>query len=421
MTASSEARAGGEAIDPVRLDRLARLALDTGLDLAPGQDLLIVSPLSGAPLARRIAAHAYRMGAGLVTPIYLDEEMARLRFAEGGDHGFDRAPGWLYAGWAEAYKADTARLVIEAKDPLLLAGAEPVKAARASRADAVAMRPSLALTTAFSINWTKVPYPSPGWARAVFPGLAEALAVEKLAEALFAACRVNGEDPAADWAEHDRALHERAGWLTGRNFSALRYSGPGTDFTLGLAEGHRWKGGSSPTRNGRVTTANIPTEEVFTAPHRERAEGVLRATKPLCHNGTVVEGLEARFAGGRIVSFTARRGAEVFSRLIEADEGAARLGEVALVPHSSPISQSGLLFYTTMLDENASCHIAMGQCYADCLAGGPDFAADAIAARGGNASAIHVDWMIGSDALDIDGLRPDGSAEPVMRNGEWAR
>jgi aminopeptidase len=408
-------------VDPVRLDRLARLSLGVGVDLAPGQDLLIVSPVSAAPLVRRIAAHAYRMGAGLVTPIYLDEEVTRLRFAEGEDFGFDRAPGWLYSAWADAYRAGTARLVVEAKDPLLLAGADPGRSARASRADALAMRPSLTLTTAFAVNWSKVPYPSPAWARAVFPDLPEGQAVERLAEALFAACRVNGRDPAADWAEHDARLHRRARWLTERGFAALRYAGPGTDFTVGLADGHRWKGGSSPTRNGRVSTANIPTEEVFTAPHRERAEGVLRATKPLCHNGTMIEGLEMRFSGGRVVEVRAKRGAEVFSRLIEADEGARRLGEVALVPHSSPISQSGLLFFLTLLDENASCHIAMGQCYADCFGGGPDLAPEAIAARGGNASAIHVDWMIGSADIDIDGINRDGTAEPVMRGGEWAR
>ncbi|KKB12464.1 peptidase M29 [Devosia geojensis] len=407
-------------IDPNKLDKLAQVAIKVGLQLQPGQDLLMTAPMTAAPLVRRITEHAYKAGAGLVTTIYSDEEATLARYKHARDESFDKAAGWLYQGMADAFKANTARLAIAGDNPMMLAGQDPDKVARANRANSAAYRPALELITGFDINWNIVSYPGTAWAKLVFPNDPEDVAVGKLADAIFAASRVDLEDPIAAWKEHNANLKKRWTWLNEKKFHSLHYSGPGTDLTVGLADGHRWKGGASEAKNGITCNPNIPTEEVFTTPHRERVSGYVRSTKPLSHNGTLIENIEARFEDGRLVELKASKGADVFNKVLDTDEGARRLGEVALVPNSSPISASGLLFYNTLYDENAACHIAMGQCYADCFEGGTKLSPEQIFAQGGNKSLIHIDWMIGSGEIDIDGVHADGRREPVMRKGEWA-
>ena len=254
----------------------------------------------------------------------------------------------------------------------------------------------------------------------MFPELAEAAAVEKLANAIFAASRADLADPVAAWDAHNAELRRRTQFLNGHRFRALHFSGPGTDLTVGLADGHEWQGGESTAKNGITCNPNIPTEEVFTTPHARRVEGRVRSTKPLSYQGTLIDEIEVRFEGGRIVEAKAARGEEVLAKVLDTDEGARRLGEVALVPHSSPISKSGLLFFNTLFDENAACHIALGQCYSKCFLDGAKLTPEQIAAQGGNKSLIHIDWMIGSDRVDIDGIGADGARTPVFRRGEWA-
>lgn len=407
-------------VDPVLLDRLAEVAIRVGLRLEPGQDLVLTAPVAALPLVRRLAAQAYRAGAGVVTPLLADEEVTLARYAEAREEAFDAAPGWLYDGMARAFDGGAARLAVAGDDPMLLAGQDPARVARANRANSAAYRPALERIAGFDTNWTICSYPNPAWARRVFPDLPEAEAVARLAAAIFAASRVTGADPVADWAAHNARLARRAAWLNDHRFAALHFTGPGTELTIGLAEEHEWHGGQSTAKNGITCNPNIPTEEVFTTPHAARVAGHVRATKPLAHQGTLIEGIEVRFAEGRIVEARATKGEGVLHKLIDTDGGARRLGEVALVPHSSPISQSGLLFYNTLFDENAACHIALGQCYSKCFQGGADLTAEEIAARGGNASLIHVDWMIGSGEVDIDGIGADGRRTPVFRKGEWA-
>ena len=272
----------------------------------------------------------------------------------------------------------------------------------------------------FDINWHICSYPNPAWARQVFPGVSEEEAVHKLAEAIFAASRINTLDPIAAWNEHNANLKKRSSWLNSERFAALHFSGPGTDLTVGLADGHEWHGGASTAKNGVTCNPNIPTEEVFTTPHALKVEGTVSSTKPLSHQGTLIDDIQVRFEAGRIVEAKASKGEAVLNKVLDTDEGARRLGEVALVPHSSPISASGVLFFNTLFDENASCHIALGQCYSKCFLNGASLTPDQIKAQGGNSSLIHIDWMIGSDKVDIDGLRADGSRLPVMRKGEWA-
>lgn len=403
-----------------RLDRLARVAVQVGLNLQPGQDLVVTAPLASAPLVRRIAAEAYKAGAGLVTPLFADEEVTLARYRHGQDAAFDRAPDWLYRGMAEAYGAGAARMAIVGDNPMLLAGQDPGKVSRATRANATAYKPALEKIANFDINWTILAWPGLAWARQVFPDLPEAAAQEALADAIFAASRIDGDDPVADWAAHSARLAERSAWLNGHRFAALHFTGPGTDLTVGLADGHEWHGGASTARNGISCNPNLPTEEVFTTPHALRVDGHVSATKPLSHQGSLIDGIRVRFEAGRIVEAQASRGQEVLQKLLDTDEGARRLGEVALVPHSSPIAQSGLLFYNTLFDENAASHIALGQCYSKCFVGGAGLSPEQIAAQGGNSSLIHVDWMIGSGQVDVDGLTAGGDRVPVMRAGEWA-
>ncbi|OLP59215.1 peptidase M29 [Xaviernesmea oryzae] len=407
------------AIDTAKLEKLAEVAVKVGLRLEPGQDLVITAPLNAVSLVRLITRKAYEAGAGLVTTFYADEETTLARYRHAPDESFDRATGWLYEGMAKAYAGNAARLAISGDNPLLLANEDPAKVARANRATSVAYKPALEKISNFDINWNIISFPNPSWARQVFPNDPEQVAVSKLAEAIFAASRVDQPDPIEAWARHNGELAKRSAWLNGERFSALHFTGPGTDLRVGLADEHEWHGGASTAKNGITCNPNIPTEEVFTTPHALKVEGHVSSTKPLSHQGTLIDDIRVRFEGGRIVEAHAAKGEAVLNKVLDTDEGARRLGEVALVPHSSPISASGILFYNTLFDENASCHIALGQCYSKCFLNGAALSEEEIKVRGGNSSLIHIDWMIGSDKVDVDGIAADGSSKPVMRKGEW--
>lgn len=408
------------SIDPHKLDKLAEVAIKVGLQLQKGQDLVLTAPLVAVPLVRLITAHAYKAGAATVTTFYSDEETTLARYRHGHDDSFDRAPNWLYDGMAKAYENGAARLAIAGDNPMLLAQEDPTKVGRANKATSIAYKPALEHISNFDINWNICSYPNPSWAKLVFPDIPIEEAVRKLADAIFAASRVDRDDPVAAWAEHNAELKKRSTWLNGERFDALHFTGPGTDLRVGLADGHEWHGGASTAKNGVTCNPNIPTEEVFTTPHALKVEGHVSSTKPLSHQGTLIDNIQVRFEGGRIVEAKASKGEAVLNKVLDTDEGARRLGEVALVPHSSPISASGVLFYNTLFDENASCHIALGQCYSKCFLNGASLSQEQIKAQGGNSSLIHIDWMIGSGQVDIDGIRADGSKVPVMRKGEWA-
>ncbi|XHE13125.1 aminopeptidase [Agrobacterium deltaense] len=407
-------------IDPVELEKLAEVAVKVGLQLQKDQDLVITAPLAALPLVRLLTKHAYLAGGGLVTTFYSDEETTLSRYRHASDANFDRASGWLYEGMAKAYANGAARLAIAGDNPMLLAEQDPAKVARANKANSTAYKPALEKISNFDINWNIISYPNPSWAKQVFPDVTEDEAVRRLADAIFAASRVDLADPVAAWAEHNANLAKRSAWLNGERFASLHFTGPGTDVKIGLADGHEWHGGASTAKNGVTCNPNIPTEEVFTTPHALRVDGYVSSTKPLSHQGTLIDDIQVKFEAGRIVEAKASKGEAVLNKVLDTDEGARRLGEVALVPHSSPISASGILFYNTLFDENASCHIALGQCYSKCFVDGASLSQDQIKAQGGNSSLIHIDWMIGSDKVDIDGVKPDGSTVPVMRKGEWA-
>jgi aminopeptidase len=402
-----------------KLDSLAAVAIHSGLGLAPGQELVMTAGIDALPLVRRITEHAYKAGASLVTTLFADEESTLLRYRYGSDASFEAAASWLYEGMAAAYKNGAARLAITGGNPALLSKEDPEKVGRANRAMSRAYRPALELITRHDINWTIVSAATPAWAQAVFPALPPDQALARLWEAIFAASRADRADPVAAWKEHDAALHARADYLNTMRYSALHFRGPGTDLRVGLADDHLWLGGGTLAGNGRYCIPNMPTEEVFTTPHKDRIDGTVTSTKPLSYQGTLIEGISVRFDAGKIVEAHAAKGEQVLHRMIETDEGARRLGEVSIVPHSSPISASGVLFLNTLFDENAACHIALGQAYSTCLKDGDKLSPAELAARGANDSLIHVDWMIGSDRIDVDGITATGSADALLRSGEW--
>ena len=407
-------------IDEQKIDKLAELAVKTGVSLQKGQDLLLTSPIEALPLVRRVVAHAYKAGANLVTPLFSDPEITVSRFKYASDQSFDKATNWLYNGMAEAFDNNTARLAIVGEDPLLLSSQDPNKVSRANKATSIAAKPAMERITRFDINWNLISWPGKAWACQMFPELDQENAQRKLADAIFTASRVNSPDPISEWKKHNVNLRKWSDWLNSQNFYALSYKGPGTNLTVGLADDHEWMGGASKAQNGVVCNPNIPSEEVFTTPHAFRVDGEVCATKPLSHQGSLIENIRVKFEKGKIIEAHASKGEEVLLKVLDSDEGARRLGEVALVPDNSPISNTGLLFYNTLFDENAACHIALGQCYAKCFRG-EQLSKEEIASKGGNSSMIHIDWMIGSNKIDIDGIFKDGSRIPIFRKGNWAR
>ncbi len=402
-----------------RLDRLAEVAVRVGLGSVKGQELVMTAPLEALPLVRRISEHAYKAGAVLVTTLFADEEATLMRFRYAPDESFDRAAEWLQSGVAAAYRSGAARLAITGGNPALLAKENPSKVARANLAFSKASKPAMELITRHDINWTIVPCATPAWARLVFPNETDDVAVQQLWDAIFASIRIDTPDPVAAWQTHAENLERRVQYLNTKRYAALHFRGPETDLRVGLADDHLWLGGGARAKNGVECQPNMPTEEVFTTPHKDRVEGTVVSTKPLSYQGTLIENIRVRFEGGRMTEVSATKGESAIRSMIETDEGARRLGEVALVPHSSPIAKSGLLFWNTLFDENAASHIALGQAYSTCLRGGDSMDQEMLTARGANSSLIHVDWMIGSGEMNVDGMTAEGKAEPLMRQGEW--
>ena len=405
-----------------KLDRLAEVAVRVGLGLQAGQELVITAPTDALPLVRLITTHAYKAGAKLVTTLFADDALVLARYQHAPDESFDYAPGWLHEGIATAFRSGAARMAISGTDPRLLSGQDPGKVSRANIAASKANKPAMELITRHEINWTILAAATPAWAALVFPHDPPALALGKLWDAIFHVSRITTEDPVAEWQAHGANLKRRVDLLNEKRFHSLRFFSEdgATDLVVGLADGHLWAGGGTTAGNGVFCQPNIPTEECFTTPHKDRVSGVVSATKPLSHQGTLIENIRCTFQDGRIVKATATAGEEALNKLISTDDGARQLGEVALVPFHSPIAQSGVLFYNTLFDENAASHIALGQAYSTCLIGGETMNGEQLAARGANESLIHVDWMIGGPNVHVDGLSATGHAEPLMRNGDWS-
>ena len=415
--------AGGPLEAPPSASRLcayAELLIRVGVDLRAGQGLLVRAPIESAPLVREVARVAYRVGSPLVDVMWSDDAVTRARFELGPEGSFERVPQWRADGRLAMYRQGFASLAVVGDDPDLLAGTDPKRWATYIRASQQANRPAQAISMRDGIPWCVAAYPGLSWARKVNAGVPDGLAVARLWDAIFTATRVDAADPVGAWREHSQRLKALAERLNARRYAALRFRGPGTDLRVGLAEGHVWVGASARTPEGQEFMPNMPTEEVFTAPHRARVDGTVRASMPLASGGAVIEGFALRFEDGRVVEARAERGQDELDRILDSDEGARSLGEVALVPASSPIARSGVLFYETLFDENAASHIALGKAYPNTVGGGEAMDDAEAAAAGLNDSITHVDFMIGSAEVDVDGELEDGRVEAVMRAGEWA-
>ena len=404
-----------------KLERLAEVAVRIGLNLRAGQELVITAPTEALALVRCITDQAYKAGAKYVTTLLSDEDIVLSRYRYASDDSFDYAPAWYFDALADAYRSGAARLAITGGNPALLAGQDPERVARANVATSRAYKPALELITRHEINWTIVSAATPAWAALAFPDDPEQLALGKLWDAIFAASRITSTNPVEAWREHGANLKHRVDFLNRKRYHSLRFHTPDgrTDLTVGLADQHLWAGGGTTAGNGIYCQPNIPTEECFTTPHKDRVDGHVTASKPLSHQGTLMENIRCEFKGGRVVKATATAGEAALQKLITTDEGASRLGEVALVPHNSPIAQSGILFWNTLFDENAASHVALGQAYSTCLIDGEKMSPAELSALGANDSLIHVDWMIGGPTMSIDGIHANGAVEPLMRNGDW--
>ena len=403
------------------LERYADLAIGVGLNLQPGQRLVIRSPIEAVELTRALAARAYDAGCPYVDVSYHDDELDLVRFRHAPDDSFEEFPAWRVRGMLERAEQGAAFLTVAGGNPDLLKEQDPERVATALRVASEQMQPFRRdYISTMRVSWCVIAAAGAPWAARVFPEAPAHEQAERLWDAIFRACRVDQPDPRAAWRRHIHALEARREHLNARAYTALRYAAPGTDLTVGLPDGHVWKGAVDRNAEGTPFVPNIPTEEVFTMPHNRRVDGTVSSTKPLNYGGRLIENFSLTFERGSVVGVLAESGAEVLEKLIATDEGAARLGEIALVPHRSPISSFGRLFYHTLFDENASSHVALGQAYAVCLQGGEAMSEEQLANAGANSSAAHVDFMIGSDRMDIDGVLADGSTEPVMRAGEWA-
>lgn len=408
------------------LQKYAEAIVRVGLNLREGQRLIITNatargvPPAGRPLVHAVTRAAYAAGARFVDVIWGDEEMLRLRLQHAPADSFNEYPKWHVSGILDMLEKGDALLSIYANDPDVYHGLDSERLGAMQRSHLENWAPISTLVTRNASNWSIAAAAAPAWAAKIFPDLDPEEAETKLWQAIFETTRVAAPDPVAAWEEHIKNLRKRASYLQAKKYSALHYKSDKTDFTLGLPDGHKWISAQSLAENGVAFTANMPTEEVFTLPDRHRADGIVTSTFPLSYGGSLIEDFTVTFENGKIVKVAAKKNEAILQKLVDTDEGSTRLGEVALVPASSPIAQRGHLFYNTLFDENASCHIAIGRGYRFTLTGGEELTDEEFNTAGGNTSLTHVDFMIGSPQMDIDGIREDGRREPVMRQGEWA-
>ncbi|MEG0750363.1 MAG: aminopeptidase [Carnobacterium sp.] len=403
------------------LNKYAYAIVKTGINVQKGHTVILQTDVDQAPLARLITKKAYELGAKEVIVKWSDDIVNREQFIGTPQDILTDIPQYKIDESLDMVAKGASRISLRSSDPDALAGVDGEKVAAYQSAVGKALSEQRKATQANKVSWVVAAAAGSKWAAKVFPDLAtEEEQVDALWDAIFKAVHMYDADPVATWEQKDVTLNEKADELNKEQFVALHYTAPGTDLTVGLPVNHRWEGAGSDNVRGERFMANMPTEEVFTAPDANRVDGVVKSTKPLSYAGTTILDMEFTFKDGKVVNVTAAEGEDVLKRLIETDEGAAHLGEVALVPDPSPISQSGITFYNTLFDENASNHLALGSAYAFSLIGGTEMSEEELKAAGLNRSTVHVDFMIGSKDMDIDGIRKDGSKVPVFRNGDWA-
>ncbi|MFD1036961.1 aminopeptidase [Virgibacillus byunsanensis] len=401
-------------------EKYADLALRTGVNLQKNQALMINAPIEGADFTKIVVRRAYELGAKDVHINWVDDELTLLKYENAPDEVIADYPEWkvkLHDTYAED---GAAVLSIRSTDPDLLKDIDASRVAKANKAAAQAMKNFRQYTMNDKICWSIISIPTGDWAQKIFPDKSKEDAVESLWDAIVKIVRVDKDDPLAAWNEHNETLRIARELLNKKNYDKLIFKAPGTNLEMKLPKGHLWKGGSAESEKGTTFNPNMPTEEVFSMPHKYGVDGTVSSTKPLNYGGSLIDNFTLTFKDGKVVDFKAEQGEDTLKHLLNTDEGARRLGEVALVPHESPVSQSGLIFYNTLFDENASCHIALGKAYPTNIEGGSAMSDDELDQNNVNDSLTHVDFMIGSEELDIDGVLEDGTTEAVFRNGTWA-
>ena len=417
---NEECRLSIEALSD-QIDLYANLLVRKGVSLRKGQELVLQAPVERADFARRVVAAAYRAGAGHVTVLWTDDDVSRLTYENCDLSFFEHTPSWQIEQLNSLAENGAAFLFLTGSDPSALKGIDPAKPAAAARARNTECR-SFRDGMDFGRNvWCIAGVPVLAWAREVFPDFSPAEALYRLWVLILEVSRADGEDPESSWETHNASFEKTKRFLNSHRFDAIRYEASnGTNLVVGLPSGHVWDGGAGRTQDGVTFFPNIPTEEVFTSPDRTRADGIVYSALPLVRSGQIVRDFWLRFEGGRVVDFGAEQGYEVLRHIIETDEGSCRLGEVALVSKNTPIRRSETLFFDTLYDENASCHLALGMGFPECLMGGVSMDKDELLARGVNQSSTHVDFMIGTDDMNIYGIDTDGTETPVFVNGQWA-
>ena len=414
-----DARAGMRKLQP-QLKRYADLIVRKGVNVKPGQEVAIEAPVEGAPFVRLLVAAAYEAGSGHVTVIWSDDAVRRLTYENMEKTWFEQVPEWQRLQLDSLADAGACFIFVEGADPEALKGIDPAKPAAASKAQNTQCK-VFRHGLDFNINpWCIAGVPVIAWARHVFPGVEDEVAMYRLWRSILLVARADGEDPEADWELHDATFDKNLRFLNEQHFDRLHYTSEnGTDLTVGLTDKHVWEGGCCRTPDGHEFFPNIPTEEVFTSPDCRSVDGIVHAALPLIHHGNKVDRFWLRFENGCVVDYDAEIGRDTLKSILETDDGAKRLGEVALISKNTPIRESETLFYDTLYDENASCHLALGIGFAECYEGGYDMTLDELLAVGVNKSSTHVDFMIGTDDMDIMGVRADGEEIPVFVNGQW--
>lgn len=403
-----------------KLEKYADLLVDVGLNVQPDGRVFIRGAQDALPLIRLVTEKAYQKGAKEVKVILSDDRLTQLHAKNQSKNELSTIHQWAIDERMFYSDEKAGFLSITSSSPELLKDVDPEKLQAMQVASGRAFKDFSNRIQSDYHSWCVAGYPSVEWARLVFPDKDDEAAVAALMDLIFYTVRADVDDPVSAWEKHDATLHEKVDYLNARKYKALRYEAPGTDLVIGLPKGHLWAGASSLNADGEKFMANMPTEEVFSVPDRNRVDGYVSNTLPLSHGGNLIDDFKLTFKDGRVVDFEAGRGYEVLKNILDADEGARHLGEVALVPDDSPISDAGKLFYNTLFDENASCHIALGSAYAFCLEGGKSMSREELEAAGLNDSITHVDFMIGSDQLDIYGVTEDGTEERVFEKGNWA-
>ncbi|MCM3635804.1 aminopeptidase [Paenibacillus camelliae] len=403
-----------------QLQKYAKLIVQVGVNVQKGQPVFLTGAVDQAELVRLIAEEAYAAGASNVHVDWIDDKLSRLKYTNAAEEVFSYFPDWEAEKRNEFVNNNGAFISLVSSSPDLLKGIDSNRISAFQKASGTKLVDFRRAIQSDKVSWTVVAAAGADWAEKVFPEASEDEAVAKLWDAIYKAVRLDAEDPIEAWKQHNITLHEKAVALNNYRFKKLHYRAPGTDLFIELDDKHVWVSAGSENEQGHIFMANMPTEEVFTVPYRDGTNGYVSSTKPLSYGGNVIDEFKITFENGRIVKYEAKQGEEFLAKLVEIDEGSHYLGEVALVPHRSPISQSGVLFFNTLFDENASNHLAIGSGYAFNIEGGKTMSPEELAAHGVNESITHNDFMIGSAEMDIDGIQADGTVVPVFRNGEWA-